>query len=345
MSTIIETKKFLELRDTGILVVDVRTPAEYTEGHIPGAVNIPLFTDEERVIVGKKYKNSNREAAIIQGLDFVGPRLSQYIKTLRKLTDKKELLLHCWRGGMRSGSLAWLFELYAYDVKLLKGGYKAYRKHVLESFSTKAHLLVLGGMTGSGKSDILHALSEQGQQIIDLEGIANHKGSAFGALGQEDQPTTSHFQNLLFEVWRKLNLSKAVWIEDESASIGKVSLPKELFIQLRNSKLIQVNLDKKKRIMRLINEYAIFSDEELIQSVNKISKRLGTESTKQCIDAIKRKDYYQVVELSLNYYDKAYSKGLSRREKESVFTIEIKEDDQMKNAQEIVDFAKANKLL
>ena len=344
MSILIETAEFLKLRDKGITVVDVRTASEFSESHIPGAVNIPLFTDEERVVVGTKFKKSNREAAIIQGLDFVGPKLSQYIKTLRKLTNNKEVLMHCWRGGMRSSSMAWLFELYGYNVKLLDGGYKTYRKYVINSFETKVPLIVLGGMTGSGKSEILHALQAIGQQLIDLEGIANHKGSAFGALGQDTQPTTSQFQNNLFEIWRQLDYDKPIWIEDESASIGRVSMPRELFKQIRESKLILVEIDKNVRINRLIKEYAIFTDDELIQSVNKIHKRLGDENTKRCIEAVKNKNYFLVADLTLNYYDKAYRNGLSKRDKESIFTIEIQQRNQDENARAILNFAKNNHL-
>ncbi len=327
MIEIIEISEFLNLRDKGILVVDVRTPAEFSESHIPKAFNIPLFTDDERVIVGTKYKKSNREAAVMQGLDFVGPKLTSYIKALRKQPNRKDVLIHCWRGGMRSSSMAWLFDLYGYNVKVLKGGYKAYRKHVISGFETKVPLIVVGGMTGSGKSEILHALKSKGKQIIDLEGIANHKGSAFGALGQDIQPTTSQFQNNLFEIWRLLDYDKPIWIEDESANIGKVSLPKELFNQIRESKLVLIELDKEIRIKRLIIEYAIFSEDELIQSVNRISKRLGDKHTQLCIDAIKNKDYHLVADLTLNYYDKAYRNGLSKRDKDSISTIEISENN------------------
>jgi len=341
----IETSEFLNIRDSGTLVVDVRTPAEFAESHIPKAVNIPLFTDDERIIVGTKYKKSNREAAIIQGLDFVGPKLSSYIKILRKQTFSKDVLIHCWRGGMRSKSMAWLFDLYGFNVKILNGGYKAYRKHVISSFETKAQLIVLGGMTGSGKSEILNSLKEKGQQIIDLEDIANHKGSAFGALGQAVQPTTSQFQNNLFEVWKKLNFDKPIWIEDESANIGKVSLPKELYKQIRESKLVLVELDKSIRIKRLIIEYAIFTDDELIQSVNKISKRLGDQSTQLCIESIKNKDYYLVADLTLNYYDKAYRNGLSKRDKDLIYSININENNKELNAQNIIDFSKSIELI
>ncbi len=344
MSILIHTAEFLKLRDKGITVVDVRTASEFSESHIPGAVNIPLFTDEERVVVGTKFKKSNREAAILQGLDFVGPKLSQYIKILRKVTKNKEVLVHCWRGGMRSSSMAWLFELYGYNVKLLDGGYKAYRKHVINSFETIVPLIVIGGMTGSGKSEILHSLKAIRQQVIDLEDIANHKGSAFGALGQDAQPTTSQFQNNLFEIWRQLDYNKPIWIEDESASIGRVSMPKELFKQIRESKLILVEVDKTVRINRLIKEYAIFTDDELIQSVNKIHKRLGDENTKRCIEAINNKNYYLVADLTLNYYDKAYRNGLSKRDKETIFKIEIQQRNQDENAKAILNFALNNHL-
>ncbi|MEA3445065.1 MAG: tRNA 2-selenouridine(34) synthase MnmH, partial [Bacteroidota bacterium] len=262
---------FLNLQQKKIPVIDVRTPSEFANGHIPGAFNIPLFSDEERAIVGIKYKQENKEAAVLQGLEFVGPKLSAYVKLLHRITQKKEVLLYCWRGGQRSRSMAWLFELAGYKIKLLEGGYKAYRNLLLQSFSRPASLIILGGMTGSGKSEILTSIKNLGYQVIDLEKLANHKGSAFGAIGQQEQPPPQQFENDLFKVWSSLDLSKPIWLEDESVSIGRVSIPRPLFIQMRNSKVIKIEVDKKVRVVRLVKEYVGIDSEELKVSVHKIA--------------------------------------------------------------------------
>lgn len=345
MSNLVTCDEFLTLQQKGIVVVDVRTPAEYKLGHIPQAFNIPLFSDEERIVVGTKYKQENKEAAMIQGLDYVGPKMSGFIKSLQRITQKKEVLLHCWRGGHRSRSMAWLFELVGYTVYILDGGYKAYRNFLLESFSQKANLIILGGMTGSGKSDILKAILMLGHQIIDLESVAHHKGSAFGAIGQQEQPTPQQFENDLFAIWQSLDLSKAIWLEDESASIGKTSIPGPLFQQIRSSKVVKIEVDKDLRIERLVSEYAVFGKDELKMSVRKIEKRLGNLAMMDCLEAIDKGDFETAVNYILSYYDKAYSKGLSNRDQETVYSLTIKSSDTMEDAQDIIHFANEKSLL
>jgi len=332
----INATEFLNLRDNSTPVIDVRTPLEFNESHIPGAINIPLFSDEERVIVGTAYKQENKESALIKALDFTGPKLSSFIKSLNKVTQKREVLVYCWRGGFRSQSMAWLFDLAGYKTSLLEGGYRAYRNHLKEYFENDQKIIILGGMTGSGKSEILPKLKRIGQQIIDLEGLANHKGSAFGAMGQDDQPTIKQFENLLGEKWRKLDQNKPVWLEDESASIGKVSIPKEIFIKMRNSFVVKIEREKRNRIERLVREYALFSKDELKTAIIKITKKLGGLNTTLCLEAIDNSDYELVVDLSLIYYDRAYTKGITKRDPSTVFSIFIKNNET--EAEEIMEF-------
>jgi tRNA 2-selenouridine synthase len=174
-------------------VVDVRSQKEYKQGHIPGALNLPLFNDDERAIIGTLYKNSGKETSVLKGLELVGPKLTGFIKQLRSLVSGKEILVHCWRGGMRSESMAWLFEVAGYHVSLLDGGYKAYRKFIREAVEGPFNFIILGGNTGSGKTEILKALSDAAEQVLDLEAIARHKGSVYGGLGFTDQPTEEKF--------------------------------------------------------------------------------------------------------------------------------------------------------
>lgn len=190
-------------------VIDVRTPSEFSGGHIRGAINIPLFSDEERAIVGTVYKKEGEEEAILKGLDFVGPKMSDLLKQGVEAAGRgKKLLIHCWRGGRRSASMAWLFSQGGIDCRLLEGGYKSYRTYVFEILGQKRNIIVVGGMTGSGKTEILKEIAIMGEQVIDLEGLANHRGSAFGAIGMPPQPTTEHFANILFDEIRTLDAKK-----------------------------------------------------------------------------------------------------------------------------------------
>src|SRR3989339_1355584 len=195
MPKIISVAEFLK-RGNSLPIIDVRSPGEYEHAHIPGALALPLFSNEERAEVGTIYKQRGRVQAVQKGLEFVGPKLKDFTKFALKL-NSDELLIHCWRGGMRSSAMAWLLETVGINCSLLKDGYKAYRNHVLESFDLPYKILLLGGYTGSGKTEILSALKEAGEQVVDLEGLSNHKGSAFGALGQGIQPSSEQFENTL----------------------------------------------------------------------------------------------------------------------------------------------------
>src|ERR1700759_4202769 len=163
-------------------IADVRTPAEFAHGHIPGAFNLPLFSNEERVLVGTTYKQVGKEAAILLGFDLTGAKWSGFIREALEIAPKKKIALHCWRGGMRSGAMAWALDLYGFDVYLLTRGYKHYRRRGLDTFAEKLNIRILGGLTGSGKTKVLHQLKSLGEQVIDLEDLAQHQGSAFGSM-------------------------------------------------------------------------------------------------------------------------------------------------------------------
>ncbi|MBN1340320.1 MAG: tRNA 2-selenouridine(34) synthase MnmH [Bacteroidales bacterium] len=321
----------------GIPVIDVRSPSEYLSGHIPGAVNVPLFSDEERKQVGTLYKNSGKEAAVYLGLDITGPRMSFFLKALKRSIHGKQAVLHCWRGGRRSAAMAFLCSLADYDTLIIDGGYKAYRKFIRNRFAQEAKIVVLSGKTGSGKTEILHHLEGMGEQVIDLEGLARHKGSVFGHLGQECQPSNEQFENNLFEVWRRIDFTRPVWIENESRSIGSVSIPDPLFLKMMQSPALNIELSFDLRHRRLVREYGGYGRDRLSSAVMKIGKRLGGHETRLCLDALAKGDVLQAVSLVLSYYDKTYVKGLNERKPQSWIHLELAHDNAEMNARRILD--------
>jgi tRNA 2-selenouridine synthase len=313
----LEVKEFYSL-SSKYPVIDVRTPAEFERGHIPGANNIPLFTNEERAEIGTLYKQEGKKAAMFRGMELVSPRFTQYLKAAETLTNDGNLLVHCWRGGMRSAGMAWLFEWYGFKVFTLKDGYKAFRRLVLDTFTQPYDLKILGGRTGSGKSLILQELGKQGQAIIDLEDIAHHKGSAFGSLGEEPQPTQETFENEVAAELMKIPANKTIWVEDESQNVGKRVIPNSFFAQMRAAKVCYVDIPVEKRIEYLTRTYGSYNKEELIASIEKIWKRLGPQHAKAAIEAIEQGDLKKACEISLVYYDKSYDHGIAKRQPSTV---------------------------
>jgi tRNA 2-selenouridine synthase len=320
-------------------VVDVRSPVEFNAGHIPGAFNVPLFNDKEREIVGTIYKKEGRRKAVIKGLQLTGPSMFLKLEEALKLAVENKILVHCWRGGMRSEAMAWLFSLGDIETQILEGGYKSYRNHVLEKLSEKRKYMILGGLTGSGKTEILKYMKNIGHQVIDLEGIANHKGSAFGSLGQAPQPSSEHFANLLYEELVKLDKDKVIWLEDESKNIGSVFLPDKFFINLRESPVIGLMMDVKTRMPRLLKEYSLYNKEDLISSINRIAKRLGGDNTKEAITEIEKSNYSKAIEITLDYYDKTYMFGLKKRHEDKINFITTDTDEIPVNVSKIIEGA------
>ena len=335
MAEVLPISSFLE-RSASLPVIDVRSPSEFLQGHIPGAINIPLFDDLERKEVGTLYKQVNREAAIFAGLEFVGKKLAGLAREgIQQAGKKKELLVHCWRGGMRSRSMAWLFETAGITCWLLEGGYKSYRRHVREQLDVPLTLKVVGGKTGSGKTAILSQLSLLGEQVIDLEALARHKGSAFGALGEAAQPTTEQFENELCRIAGGLDRRRRVWIEDESRNIGKCVIPLELYRQMREGETFFLDIPREERARHLVGAYASHPPEELIACVQRIQKRLGGDRTVEAIEAIGREDFLTAVMVSLHYYDKAYMHSLQLNHQQ-YRVIGSGDVDAEKNARELL---------
>jgi len=314
------------------LVIDVRSPIEYQHGHIPHAQNLPLFTDEERAAVGKLYRMRGREEAVKEGLRLVGPKLEQMVHSAEALSPQKTVMIYCWRGGMRSSSIAFLLETAGFEVCILHKGYKAYRTHVQQSFLQPANLRVLGGMTGSGKTEILLEMKKQGLQVIDLERLANHKGSAFGHIGLAEQPSTESFENNLFEALRQVDKNRPAWIEDEGIEIGRVHVPKPFYIQKMQAPMLLLDMKRELRAGRLAIEYGQVNDVQLAISIRQIEKKLGNLDMKLALDAVEQRNYARAAMILLVYYDEAYGYMIAKRYKDSITKLELDSADPLVNA-------------
>lgn len=313
----IHIEQFLELAKQHP-VLDVRSPGEYKHAHIPGACSLPLFTDEERKIVGTAYKQESREQAIKLGLDFFGVKMRKMVEDAEQLSsNSKTVLVHCWRGGMRSAGVAWLLDLYGFKVFTLAGGYKKYRNYVLDTFRLPFQFNILGGYTGSGKTELLKALKERGEKVIDLEGIANHKGSAFGNIGMPPQPGQEMFENLLAKELRKSLESQPespVWLEDESQRIGLVNIPGELWKTMRQSPVYFLDIPFEERLKHIVQEYGQLDPEKLADAIGRISQKLGNLNAKTAILLLNEGKITESFDILLKYYDKHYFKSLHNRE-------------------------------
>ncbi|AWW00375.1 tRNA 2-selenouridine(34) synthase MnmH [Arcticibacterium luteifluviistationis] len=301
---------FLEKAKT-LPVLDVRSPSEFSHAHITGALSLPLFTDEQRKVVGTAYKKESREKAIKIGLDYFGPTMRSMVESVEKITKDapQEVLVHCWRGGMRSGAVAWLLDLYGFKVYSLIGGYKEYRRWINKQFEKKRTYKIIGGYTGSAKTLLLHQLKEEGHAIIDLEGLANHRGSSLGGIGQKPQPSQEMFENLLGRALAKLEEAEFIFIEDESQRIGNAQIPLPVWQQMKNSTVYFLEVPFEKRLAFLCIEYGELPSDELTEAILRIQKRLGGLETKNAITFLESNDISACFGILLRYYDKWYLKG------------------------------------
>ena len=319
-------------------IIDVRTPLEFAAGHIPGAINIPLFSNEERAEVGTLYKKKGRDRAVEKGLSFVGPKLVKLVRAVKEISNPGAIFVHCWRGGMRSESLCWLLKTAGLAVQRIAGGYKSYRAYIRQGFANPANIYILGGHTGSDKTALLHCLRGK-IQLLDLEGLAHHKGSAFGHINEEPQPVNEQFENNLAHEWQQLDLSQPILIENESAAIGKVYIPEPLWRQMRGPvPVISVVVPIAARIDFLVQEYGAYPAEELIFAIKKLTKKLGLEKITMMVDLVKAHKLAAVCEILLDYYDVYYQRGLEKRDPNLVYYLEIRGQDFPLDAELLRDF-------
>jgi tRNA 2-selenouridine synthase len=321
----IPIQQFLQLGKT-IPMLDVRSPSEYAYAHIPGAYSYPIFDDEQRKEIGTTYKQVSREEAIKIGLKFFGPNMLLFIEKAEAILkerkqENKTLLVHCWRGGMRSGAMAWLLSFYGFDVYLLEGGYKTYRHWVLQQLDLPFNFIALGGYTGSGKTEVLHELTKHGQSVIDLEHIASHKGSAFGSMGLAPQPSQEYFENILVQAllpFYQMDANNSfiqempIWIENESRRIGLINLTEQFYNQLQQAKLFALAIPFKERLKFIVTGYGKFDKEKLVNAIIRIQKRLGGLDTKNAINFLLENDIHACFHILLSYYDKQYKQSMEK---------------------------------
>lgn len=293
-------------KSKGELIIDVRAPIEYKKGHVTNAINIPLFEDIERAEIGTLYKQQGKETAVIRGLEIVSPKMVPFVSQVKALSSNNKVFVYCFRGGMRSNSFAWLLNTSGLEPYVMTGGYKSFRNYVLEFFSEQKKILLLGGKTGSGKTDVLKYLAKSSFQIIDLEAIAHHKGSAFGSINEEKQNAQQVFENELFHHFNLLDLSQNILIEDESQNIGYNKIPQALWQQMKQVPIIKLEIPFELRVQKLVEDYTTVDIEALKIAVRKIAQQLGTLNTNLCLNYLDEGNLSEVARLSLAYYDKAY---------------------------------------
>lgn len=305
------------------IILDVRSPGEYTHAYIPSAINLPLFSDEQRALIGTVYKKEGKQKAIKIGLEIFGPQMRHMVDRVEDIINKHYpnlspdvgnpiLFIHCWRGGMRSSAVAWLLNLYGFQTELLNGGYKAYRNWVLEQFKKKYNLRIIGGYTGSGKTKYLTLLQSEGKTIIDLEKLAAHKGSAFGHINMPSQPSQEMFENTLAHLLYSAG-ANTIWLEDESQRIGHVYIPTPFWQSMNAAETVRIEMDFEQRLQNIIEEYGVLDGNQLVEGIKRIGKKLGGLETKKAMQFIVENNIPEAFKILLTYYDRQYDVAFEKR--------------------------------
>jgi tRNA 2-selenouridine synthase len=308
-----QTENFRESLLDSHLLVDVRTPLEFEEDHIPGAVNVPLLSNEERVEVGMLYKQSGPHAARQRGLELTAPRFPLIVGEIASAASGRPVLVYCWRGGLRSRTVTCILELTGYNVVQLQGGYKTYRNHVVsyfENFTPPGPLVVIHGLTGIGKTRFIHGIRGGKYTVIDLEGLACHRGSAFGGLGLSQCSSQKWFESILWDALRKSPAGRPVILEGESRRIGGISIPGNMYEVMKDATKVWCTASLETRVDRLIDEYGREEYREgMACALERISRKLGGEKYREISVYLENWELRPfMTELLNSYYDKVYYK-------------------------------------
>lgn len=335
----IPTISVQEALKTNHIFIDIRTPKEFTEDHLPNAINIPILSNEEREVVGTLYVQVSKEEAIDKGVELFSQKLPTFMKEINQYRNQT-LIINCWRGGMRSRAVVALLNSLGYDVMQLEGGYKSFREYVREklyNYEFKPTLIVMWGLTCTGKTKILHYFPNS----LNLEGLAQHRSSLFGGIGLTPH-SQKHFENLLLRKLEELNQEEVVIVEGEGRRIGDVIIPENIWKKILKGKNVHIvgNLDKRADVA--VEEY--MKKEENIHQIKEVTQRLwkviSKENQQKVIDFIDQKDYFSAARILLEfYYDPLYSHTL----KQIKFDTEINTDDIETAVKELNDFSSSLK--
>jgi tRNA 2-selenouridine synthase len=295
------------------LLVDVRTPLEFDEDHIPGAANVPLLSNEERIEIGILYKQSGPLAARKRGLELTAPRFPQIVAEIESNACGRPVLVYCWRGGLRSRTVTAILDLTGYKAVQLQGGYKAYRNHVVsyfEKFVPPGPLVVIHGLTGVGKTRFLQSLCSGKYTVIDLEGLACHRGSAFGGLGLDQSLSQKRFESTLWDALRKGPEGIPVIVEGESRRIGGISLPGNMYEVMNSGIRIWCEASLETRVLRLMEEYGRPEYRDgMAEALSRISRKLGGLKYNEILGYLENWELEPFMAGLLNsYYDRVYYK-------------------------------------
>jgi tRNA 2-selenouridine synthase len=325
--------KFEDINLNKAIFVDTRSPSEFQKGHIVNAVNIPLLDDEQRAIVGTIYKQRGQHIAIKKALELAGPnflRIYEDLFSLQKKNEDKDIIIYCARGGMRSLSVHNFMSSLKIKSFRLIGGYKEYRNIVLdytERNIPNIKFIIINGYTGSGKTTLLKKMHEKNIPIINLEEIARHMGSAFGAIPYNGVRTTQQqFENRLATEIIKLKDKKTIFFEGESKRIGWVHITKNFYEKMTNSDMIIIKRSEDYRIKKILEDYDI-NDIEFKNALERITKKLGGEKYKEILEMLESNQDEKVIKMLLNsYYDKLYNHSIDKN-KNLVANIESDDDE------------------
>jgi tRNA 2-selenouridine synthase len=315
----IDVKEFIK-DINNFVIIDVRTKEEFEEAHIPKAINLPLFTKKEKDLISKIYYKEGEKKARIYALKFIAPKIYRIIKEiefLKKNNEDKRIIIYCWRGGMRSFSITILANLLGFRILKLKGGFRAFRKYTLqriEELVKNKRFIVICGFAGTGKTRILKKLKESNFPVIDLEDLAQHRGSIFGNIGLKERKQKM-FDILLWQELERLKYERFIIVEGESKKIGNLEIPKAFWEKMQEGLNIYLELPLKERVEIIKKDYLNenIDKKELLKIIKKLEKRIDKKVFENLLRAIENKKWEKLIELLLiNYYDKLYLKSFPK---------------------------------